>query len=109
MKPQIIIPRIVVRDIEEQADHIGRSRPETGRRFFQATRDDFERLARMPGLGSPFESDNPRLKGLRCWRVPRFKNHLIFYRPLETGIEVIRVLHGARDVQGLLEREKGPE
>ena len=25
-------------------------------------------------------------------------NHLIFYRPIDDGIELVRVLHGARDI-----------
>ena len=29
------------------------------------------------------------------------KSYLIFYRPLNNGIEVIRVLHGARDIENL--------
>lgn len=29
------------------------------------------------------------------------KNYLIFYRPLNNGIEVIRVLHSARDMENL--------
>ena len=38
-------------------------------------------------------------EGLRSLPVG---NYLIFYRPIEQGIEVIRVLHGARDVDALL-------
>jgi toxin ParE1/3/4 len=34
-----------------------------------------------------------------------FRNHLIFYRPIDDGIEIVRVLHGARDWQNLLELE----
>ncbi len=30
-------------------------------------------------------------------------NYLIFYCPVNKGIEVIRVLHGARDIQNLFE------
>jgi hypothetical protein len=26
----------------------------------------------------------------------------VFYRPIEGGIEILRVLHGARDIQALL-------
>jgi toxin ParE1/3/4 len=29
-------------------------------------------------------------------------NHVIFYRPIDNGIEVARVLHGARDIDALL-------
>jgi toxin ParE1/3/4 len=32
-----------------------------------------------------------------------FGKYLIFYLPLEDGIEIVRVLHGPRDVQSLFE------
>lgn len=37
--------------------------------------------------------------------MPRFKNFLIFYLPIAGGIKVIRVLHGSRDVDAILEVE----
>jgi len=33
--------------------------------------------------------------------VRRFKKHIIFFQPLTDGVEVIRVLHGARDYPAL--------
>lgn len=60
-------------------------------------------LARTPGIGEPFPVNNPRLQGIRCARVRRWRKHLIFYRPVVGGIEVIRVLHGARELSKLLE------
>jgi plasmid stabilization system protein ParE len=30
------------------------------------------------------------------------KRHVIFYRPMAEGIEVLRVLHGARDIDRIL-------
>ena len=35
-----------------------------------------------------------------------FENYLIFYRPRENGIELIRVLHGARDLATLFAEEE---
>jgi toxin ParE1/3/4 len=32
-------------------------------------------------------------------------NHVIFYRPIDAGIEVARVLHGARDIDALFREE----
>lgn len=32
-----------------------------------------------------------------------FPNHLIFYRPVEDGIEVLRVVHGAQDIEAIFE------
>jgi len=48
---------------------------------------------------------NPRLRDLRIWPIRGFEKIVIFYRPIEGGIEVVRVLHGARDVKGILEEE----
>ena len=59
------------------------------------------RLAEMPGLGSRRDFSNPILVDIRSWIIKGFPNHLIFYRPTTRGIEVVRVLHGARDL-GLL-------
>ncbi len=54
-------------------------------------------LAQQPELGTLRE--DLALK-LRFFPVD---NYLIFYRPIPEGIEVIPVLHGARDFRGQLE------
>jgi toxin ParE1/3/4 len=100
----IILPE-ADRDLDEQAEYLSRGRRGVGQRFYQAAQRTFDQLARMPGLGSPQEFQNPRLAGVRCARISGFEKHLIFYRPIQDGIEVLRVLHGARDVQGILEAE----
>jgi plasmid stabilization system protein ParE len=35
-----------------------------------------------------------------------FERHLIFCRLIQDGIEVIRVLHAARDIDGILGQEE---
>ena len=52
----------------------------------------------MPELGQRQEFGRKELAGLRVWQVQGFENYLIFYRPIERGIEVLRVLHAARDI-----------
>jgi toxin ParE1/3/4 len=39
------------------------------------------------------------------WRVRGFAKHLIFYRPIEDGIEVIRILHASRDLAAVLDED----
>ena len=34
--------------------------------------------------------------------VQGFEKHLVFYRPTEAGIEIVRVLHAARDIAAVL-------
>ena len=90
------------RDLDRIAAYLQeQASPRVAVRFLDASNRDFARLARMPGLGSICESDHPTLSGLRLWPIRRFKNHLILYRPLPNGIEVLRVFHGAQDIESL--------
>lgn len=53
------------------------------------------RLADMPGLG-PLRTE--LAANLRSFPLGRY---IIFYRPIPEGIEIIRVLHGARDIASI--------
>lgn len=87
--------------------YIGERNPDAAHRFRLAAEDTFKVLALSPNIGEPYEVSNPRLQGLRCARVKRFRNYVIFYRPIASGIDVIRVLHAARNIRNILE-EDGP-
>ena len=76
-------------------------------RFLVEAEAAFERLAAMPGLGARYEPDHPVLADLRFLPISRYKSDLVFYRPLADGIEVLRVLHGARDLDRILADEFG--
>ena len=92
------------RDLDDQAAHLAAEASlETALRFYDAASFTFGKIAQMPGMGEPWKSANPRLAGLRVHRVEGFTKHLIFYRPADDGVEIIRVLHGARDIDSVLE------
>ena len=44
---------------------------------------------------------DPELEGVRMWRIAGFDRYLIFCRPAESGVEIIRVIHGKRDIEDL--------
>jgi hypothetical protein len=46
-----------------------------------------------------------QLSQMRIFRVSRFERTLILYLPNADGIEVLRVVHGSRNLQALLSRE----
>jgi plasmid stabilization system protein ParE len=48
---------------------------------------------------------HPDLKALRVFHVSGFEKMLILYRPLPDGIEILRVVHGSRNLPALLRRE----
>jgi toxin ParE1/3/4 len=89
----------VRQDIAERARFIADDSPDAAESFIDAVEHAFAMLANLPGLGA----SRSYVPDLRMWRVPGFEKHLIFYRPLDDGVEVIRVLHGARDLAGLFD------
>ncbi len=106
MTPRYEVSPAAVRDLDDQARYLAQvAGIETAIRFQQSAERTFRDLARMPGLGEPRASAHPRLAGLRIRRVDGFPNHLAFYRPTTEGIEVVRILHGARDVDRILEAD----
>ena len=75
-------------------------------RFLASAEAVFERLAGMPLMGARFDHDHPALAVLRYLPLTsRFEKFLVFYRPVPGGIEIVRVLHGARDIPGILSGE----
>ena len=58
----------------------------------------FRLLARRPGIGRARPELYP---DLRSFVVGKY---VVFYLPLTNGIDVLRVLHGARDVEAVFEQ-----
>ena len=77
--------------------------PNVTARFLDAVRASVELLASMPSMGSPCGYSRPELKELRRWPVKDFDRWLIFYLPYEDGIDVARVLHGARNLDEIFD------
>jgi toxin ParE1/3/4 len=45
----------------------------------------------------------PALRRLRRWPVKGFDNWLVFYLPRRNGVEIVPLIHGARDIESLLD------
>jgi len=85
-------------DVEESAVYIGRDSPESALRFIDAVEATLGLIADNPAIGALRMHDRKGLLGLRAFPVQDFDKHIVFYRRTERGIEVLRVLHGARDL-----------
>jgi toxin ParE1/3/4 len=97
----IVIRPAADRDLDELAAFIAKDDVGAALRFYDAVARAYEQLLDQPGIAASRDFDNPELRALRMWPVPRFPNHLIFYRPTDDGIEIVRVLHAARDIASL--------
>jgi len=95
-------------DVVELATHIGKDSVTSANRFLDACEATFELLAESPLIGGVYPTTNPRLidlRVLRVLRVKRFPNHLAFFLERSSGIEIVRVVHGARDLDASLNYE----
>ncbi len=86
-------------DLAEIWAYIAEDSPAQADAFISKIDRQFRSLARHPFMGR----HRPELlPDLRSFPLERY---VIFYFPNKGGIEVVRVLHGARDLQSLLEEE----
>ena len=106
MSARILIRPNAQADLDDTAEYIGRENPAAAVRFLTTAEETFKQLLSTPGLGRVREYLDPRLTGLRSWRIRGFENWLTFYRPTDGGIEVVRVLHGARDFGPILAEDE---
>jgi toxin ParE1/3/4 len=105
-EPTVVRYPAEILDIVAIADYLAETTSlNAAERFLVSADKTIEQIARMPGLGSRWDSDKPWLAEARFRAVTKFRNYLVFYRPTEGGIEVLRVLHAARDIRGILEGE----
>jgi toxin ParE1/3/4 len=103
MKPLLHVHDEAEDDLKKIFGHIAADHVDAARRFLDSVWRDFERLAEQPGMGAIREFNNARAAHIRSWPVRGFRNYLIFYRPIENGVKIIRVLHGARDIAAIFE------
>jgi toxin ParE1/3/4 len=104
---RLIVRRRAKTDVNQIGVYIGERNLDAGLRFFDAAKAAFKLLAENPGFGGLRTARHPHLKGLRSWPIRGFGNYLVIYQPLrEGGIEVLRVLHSARDIDGILRNER---
>ncbi len=98
--PKVVIrPRALV-DLAEIWDYIAADSIEQADRLIDFIDAKFKTLAKQPGMG---RSRSELATDLHSFAVG---NYVIFYAPNSNGIDVVRVLHGARDVGPMLTAEQ---
>lgn len=83
-------------DLIEIWSYIAQFSEEAADKIIDAIYHKADLLARSPYLGKERSELHP---GLRSFVIEKY---VLFYRPIDNGIEVVRVLHGARDIDQLL-------
>lgn len=91
-------------DLKRQLERLDQNAGlETALRFYDAALSSCNDLGAMPGMGTIVESRI--IPDLRRWQVRGFEKILIFYRFDNAALSVIRILHGAMDLNSILNDE----
>ena len=82
-------------DLVEIWDYIADDSEARADTFIETVDQKFNALVARPNMG---RLRDELADGLRSFPVGRY---VIFYRPIPKGIEIVRVLHGARDLDAI--------
>jgi toxin ParE1/3/4 len=94
-------------DLDEHADYLARNASlEVALRFLASAKETFSVLALQPNIGWRSRLNLASLKSVKVFRVNDFERMLILYRPLENGVEILRVVHGSRKLLALFRRRQ---
>jgi len=75
-------------------------------RYFAAVDETCALLVLHPQSGAPYNSGIDKLAGLRRVPIKGFEKYLLFYIARTGGIDVVRVLHAARDIESIFNSEE---
>lgn len=95
--PVIRVSAAAEDDLKEIWTHVAEGDAETATNLVKELIHKFATLRDYPKIG---REQNELLVNLRSFPV---KNYIIFYQPFEDGIEILRVLHGSRDMGAIFE------
>lgn len=92
--PGLTISPRAEEDLEEIWTFAAARDMEAADRLIGSITSQFDHLLAYPEAG---RARHDLLVNLRSFPV---KSYVIFYQPMDDGIEIFRVLHGSRDIQG---------
>lgn len=98
MSSYFITPQ-AIQDLEEIHDFIAADNALAALKLLDLFEEKFQIIAQSPEMGRKREELAPKLRSFPAGK------HVIFYRCGQKRIEVIRVLHGSRDIEAIFEEE----
>lgn len=82
-------------DTDDAWDYYAEKDPDYAEAFIRKVADKLSMVGRFPQMGRARPALRPDVRSVLVG------NYLIYYRVTEDGIEAVRLLHSARDVEGL--------
>ncbi|MGE0870658.1 MAG: type II toxin-antitoxin system RelE/ParE family toxin [Kofleriaceae bacterium] len=86
-------------DLEHTYRWLRAQNDQAAERFLAAAQEEIALLSGHPFLG---RRRHFQTRGFRSWRIRGFEKHIIYYRVTTRVLEIVRVLHGAREIRDQL-------
>lgn len=92
------------RDLEHIEDYLSDRNPDAALSFLENVKESVERIAVLPEIGVIQFPDDPQLAAVRMLVFPArsFRKYLILYELLEERVYVLRIIHGAQNIEHIL-------
>jgi toxin ParE1/3/4 len=101
-KRRLVLSDAAIADILEQADwYVAQSGRALARRWEKAVTSAIFRVMSRPGAASLCTFKSPELHSVRRATIPGFPRHLLFYKFDGEEVFILRIVHGARDLERL--------
>lgn len=97
-----IISPTASRDLDEIIDYFTERNIDAGERFIKGFNTKCRNLLQFPNMGRSYADLAPSLRGLPV------DGYIIFYRPVDDGIEIVRVVSGYQDLPVLFSEPDEP-
>jgi toxin ParE1/3/4 len=92
-----LINILASQDLQAIADYFADNNLEAGERFFRTFDRKCRQLITFPDSGKSYSAIRPDLRGLSL------EGYVVFYRILDDGVEILRVVSGRRNLSSLFE------
>lgn len=96
---QCFVSPTASRDLDAMGDYFVARNIEAGERLLREFVKKCENLVKFPNMGRSYDRIKPGLRG-----VP-LDGYIIFYRVVENGIEILRVVSGYQEFEAMFPNE----
>ncbi len=90
-------------DLNDIIEYIARNNPAAAINLVRSIDEKCETVTNFPNMGKSYEDLAPQLRGVTV------NNYVIFYRQVQNGIQVVRVLSGYRDFEAIFSAQDNGE
>ena len=93
---RVVFAPAALSDLFEIGNYVAMDSPAAAARLVASFKKQAASLAEAPGVGRARPEFGAQLRSFAVGK------YVIFYRAIEGGVEIVRVLHGARDIDQIL-------